>query len=153
MRSSSSLPLLLTILAGCSADGSVERREGAELERLLVAFSESVPGDRSVRLEEIQQLAISSERVRGVQQTCVAAYEAFFAAMARLAEVKGQAAEVEVESAKAFAGAPNEGDALSRMQAAALDGTRAVTAALDRAEALVDECNRRRAALAVDLGN
>jgi hypothetical protein len=153
MRWNSSLPLVLAALVGCSGADSGERREGAELERALIAFSEAAPDDRGLRLEEIRGLVVVSERVRGVRRTCLAAYEAFFAAMARLSEVKDQAAEVEAESAKALAGAPLEGGDLSRMQAAALDGTRDVTAALDRAEALVDECTRRRARLARELGD
>ncbi len=150
MRSSSSL-LLLVAVAGCSGSGSGEQREHEELECALVAFSEAAPEERELRLEEVRRLDLTSTRVREVRQTCLAAYEAFFSAMARLEDVKDRAAEVEAESTRVRTGVPAEGDRLFRMQEAALDGTRAVTEALDRAETLVDECSRCRAALAVDL--
>jgi hypothetical protein len=141
--------LLLAAAAACSGSGSpAEVLEREELERALIAFSESAPADRELRLDEIRRLAPSSARVREVQQACLAAYESFFRALARLSEVKDQAARAEAEAARAGAGVPGADDALLRVRDEALAGTREVNAALDGAEALVDECTRRRAALA-----
>jgi len=155
MRWACSPALLLAALgyAGCGKAVSAEQREHLQLERALIGFSEAPPEHHRARLEEIRGLSFSSERVIGVRRTCLEAYEAFFAAADRLALVREQAAMVEAESAKAVDPSPAAGDALSRMQTAALQGTREVNAALDRAEALVNECTRARAWLAAELAD
>ena len=139
---------LALVAAGCDGAPRAARAERDELEGALSAFADAPPEDRALRLEQLEALKLEDAETRRVRDLCATAYRSFFEAMERFAEVKAQAAEVTAETHKAAVGRPDASAAITKIQRAALRGTADVSAALDRAEQLVDDCTRARAALA-----
>jgi hypothetical protein len=158
MRSISSLIAAVLVLS-CSPnkqrEQSAELRELVDLEGALNAVSSSPAEDRARRLRDVEELEISSPRVREARAHCVEGYRAFLDATRRMEEARAQVGRIEAEAAKALAG-PVDLDAsageLAALHASAVTATEELGQALDRAERKVRECTEKRAALAAELG-
>ena len=141
MRSACSATLAaVLLLAGCGQTDGGERAELERLERSLTSLSGSPEGSWLDRLDEIKKLEISSPRVQAIRETCVAAYETFGEATARLAQARDDVARLEGSLGSSSGGA---GD-VAGLHARASRATQEVSSALDRAEALVGRCQRER---------
>lgn len=157
MRSISRCAVLFLALS-CSGekDPATTLREFANLEGALNAISTAPADERRARLKDVIELQIDDQRVREVRARCVKANEAFLDANARMGVAKKQVSRIEQQAEKALAG-PVDLDAsineLSNLHASAVEATTDLDAALDRAEALVRECTRSRAALTAKLNN
>jgi hypothetical protein len=157
--SPSNLVVLAVLVVGCgSSEKSKERRELAKLEASLGMISSAANEDRPIRLEQLQNLRLETEKVRALKTLCTSSYESFGKASNLLAEATKRTGEVEVEIArfreKKLSGEETsieEERRLLEMSAEAATTLKNVTDELDRAEALVASCDKKRAALKVEL--
>ena len=145
MRSVSSTVLLAAALvAGCGQASSSERQEFDRLESSLSALSSSLEGSWLERLDDLRRMELGSQRVAAVRTTCVAAYEKFGEANARLRAARDDVDRLE----RSLRGKADAGlDEIARLHARAGQSTADVSSSLDDAEALVARCEKDRRAL------
>ena len=145
MRSASStLFLAAALAAGCGQASPSERQEFDRLERSLSALSSSLEGSWLERLDDVRRMEIGSQRVAAVRTTCVAAYEKFGEATARLRTARDDVDRLE----KSLRGKTDAGlDEISRLHTRAGQATEDVSSSLDDAEALVVKCEHERRGL------
>jgi hypothetical protein len=161
MRSRSSAPLLLALLASGCSDGPTaeDRRDFAAVERTIDGLSNAAEAEQAEQLRLLADLGVESARVRTVRDLCVKAYRAFSESSGKLALARVRTREVEsaVATAKASrtgdAGLPQaEADRLRDLQSNAVSALDGATVSLDLAESLVKACQNERAALRTFVG-
>jgi ABC-type transporter Mla subunit MlaD len=146
MHSASSAAALLAaaLVLGCGRAPASERRELERLEGALDSLSASLEGAWLDHLDDVKGLEIESPRVAAVRATCVAAYEAFGEATARLAAAKKDVARLEE---RLRAGTDGGLDEIAHLHRRASQAAADVSGFLDSAEALVARCGQERRSL------
>ena len=116
------------------------------------------PEDRSIRLEQLQNVRVETEKVKDLKELCLSSYTAFDKASGLLAKAKKKtgAIEEEIEKAKKKQSSgqdltPEEERRLLMMSARAAVSIESVTTELDRAEALVASCEKKRLSLRIEI--
>ncbi len=145
-------------MCGCTDKAAVERKEFARLEAAVGMVANASPEDRVIRLEQLEAVQVSAERIVQLKNTCVASYRAFEKASGLLekARVQTSAAEAEVRSAdrkKAENGSlsPEEERRILEVGKRAVDSLKSVTGEIDAAERLVAACAEARNHLRFEL--
>lgn len=135
------------LLAGCGVNETATGEEFERLERALVAYGRAPPGERGDRLEAVLRIEISSQPVRRAREICISAYRELERALAAQREARKRAEMLEIEVAKVATGSVDASAELDRMHREALSSVGSVDAALDRAEARLEDCQRARDSL------
>jgi hypothetical protein len=150
------LVLGIVALSGCGA--SKERRELEKLEAAIGMIASAAPEDRSIRLEQLQNLRVETEKVKDLKELCLSSYTVFDKASSLLAKAKKSTGTIEAEIEKAkqkqASGqnlAPEEEQRLLLMSARAAVSIESVTKELNRAEALVASCEKKRLSLRIEI--
>ena len=145
---------------GCGGSASKERREFEKLEASLGMISSARPEDRSIRLEQLQNLRVETERVMALKKLCTSSYASFVKATHLLEQAGARTRGVESEIAKAdnkkrsgVALTPEEEKRLLEMSVRAAKALETVTTELDLAQKLVDSCEKKRAAMKAQLAS
>ncbi|MFO8073545.1 MAG: hypothetical protein R6V85_16900 [Polyangia bacterium] len=139
------------LLAGCGGNEPAAREEFERLERALVAYGQAPPDERGDRLETVRAMEISSQPVQRVREICISAYRELDRALAGQREARKRAEMLEIEVAKVATGSADASAELDRMHREALSSVGRVDAALDRAEARLEDCQRARNSLRREL--
>jgi len=156
MRWICSLFLYLSCVSCTDGDTRArDLRELAELEKALTAVSTAPAEERSARLDDVEQLELKGPRTAKVRARCVEGYRAFIDATDKMAAARHHVRRIDDEVKKALSG-PVDLDAsageLADLHARAVVATENLDSALAKAEELVGDCTRLRAALATEIG-
>ena len=157
-RISSSLSLAALLIAGigCNPSGlSVEEKtEFRAVLRALDALSSAPEQDRGVRLDELRNVSCKTERISALKKSCVDSYREFENASRLLADARAKTAQTEAAVARARketdGGQPMglvQKDSLLELSQSTAQSLEAVNTALNKAESLVEECEKKRKAL------
>ncbi len=154
----SSLLVLCLLCGGCGGGKSKERRELERLEVAIGMVAGAEPADRSIRLEQLQNLRVETEKVNGLKALCLSSYTTFDKASRFLAEAKNETGKIETEIAAAKERkrlgvnlSPEEAERLITMGRKATISLEQVTLELDQAERLVADCEEQRLTLRAEI--
>jgi hypothetical protein len=131
-----------------------ELKEFAVLERTLNTLAAAPAEDREIRLKELEQIEVGGERLRTLKQTCLESYRSFIEAMRLLDQARAETMKTEAAVAEVRAGGSDGGpltesqrERIMGMSEKAASSLGAVNESLDKAEKLVDSCDKARAAM------
>ncbi len=160
MRLGNSLTGLVAVLVACALAcnshgfSNESRKEFWELERALGTLASADPEDRMIRLKEIEEVEVHDARINELKKLCMEAYRTFGQSTELLAEARAKTQKVELKMAEARtlrdAGGKipdEEALKLDKMGREAGASLRAVNQSLDRAEKLVNSCEKKRGVL------
>jgi vacuolar-type H+-ATPase subunit I/STV1 len=130
-----------------------ELKQFNALERALDTLATAPAEDREIRLKEVEQIEVGTKRLKELKEICVGSYRSFIEAVrlldeARAQTLKTESAVAEARSDKQDGGAVSESQRarLKEMSEKAASSLSAVNQSLDRAEKLVDSCEKARTA-------
>jgi hypothetical protein len=156
LKSNLILALAPFFIVACNSEdqSTAERRDFAKLERALGDLSAALPEDRTMRLEELQEIPVNSGRLKKLKNTCMSSYREFNDSNRLLVQARTdtRTAEAKMEELKNETKdggtlAPEQIDQLRKISAAAGKSLSAVSVSLDRAEKLVGGCEKQRQVL------
>ncbi|MCP4599699.1 MAG: hypothetical protein GY847_04030 [Proteobacteria bacterium] len=160
MHSSSRFAVFLVISIGCALAcdsggfSNEARREHRSLEGALGTLASANPEDRIIRLKELEEVEVHNTSVKELKELCALAYRAFYQAAelldearAKTQKVESKMAEARVESDAGGEMTAPQADELGRISRIAQASLAEVNRSLDRAEKLVESCEKKRAAL------
>ena len=146
------------LIWGCTDKAAVERREFQALEAAVGTVANASPEDRAIRLEQLEAVPVSAERIVELKRTCVASYRAFDQASQLLGKARTATKEAETavrlaNQKKEEAGSlsPDEELRIVEMGKKAADALKAVSGELEAAERLVAACGEARKNLRFEL--
>ena len=150
------------VLCSCNSNepSDKELREFKALERAIDTMANAPPEDREIRLAELEQVAVTTDRLKTLKKVCSQSYRSFIKATLLLADARKKTENTEAAIAKASA-AKQDGGALDEAEKQKLKEMSQKTAtsleevnqALDRAEELVESCDRAQKDFEVKVGN
>ncbi len=150
---------LVCLLLACTTGSDRDRRELRALEAAMGLVANANPEDRGVRLDQLEKLSVESEKIDALKQKCVSAYRSFQRASETLVRarmetghVADRIAEFKENQAVGATLTEEEGEALRRDQAKAMETVQKVTRALDLAEGYVATCEKRLQTIKGELG-
>jgi hypothetical protein len=151
------LILGIALAFGCQ-DSAKELRELDEVEIALGILSDAPNEEREIRLEQLATTNVSTPRIKELKKLCVESYRTFFQASSLLEVARQQTVTIENEIENARQQALNTGGLspedeirLGSLANKAAGSLKQVTDKLDRADALVTACDKKRKSLRAEL--
>ena len=147
----------IALAFGCQ-DNAKELRELDEVESALGILSDAPDEEREIRLEQLAAINVSTPRIKELKKLCIESYHTFFEASSLLEVARQQTVTIENEIETARQQAANTGGLLpddevrlGTLANKAATSLKQVTNKLDRAEALVTACDKKRKSLRAEL--